>query len=142
MKIQEEAQSEYVLMQELRDCNRTTRCLFASKDLLISGNFDNKVNVYQLSLKPPKDESSESGVVLPRFELVKSFDIFDSFVYSVSYCPQKSLLAVGCKSGSIYVLGLDSDFMQILSDAHAKAVCSLSFSLDQDQGTLLSLFIY
>jgi WD40 repeat protein len=139
MKIQEETTSEYCLIQTLQDCKRTTRCLFASNDLLISGNFDNKVNVYQLYLNPPNGEASDSGVLLPQFQLMKSFDIFDSFVYSVTYLPEKSLLAVGCKSGNIYLLGLESDFMQILSTAHAKAVCSLSFHIDDDE-SILPLF--
>ena len=134
MKIESEETCEYALIQSLKDCERTTRCLYASKDLLISGNFDNKVNVYQLSLSPKESEASESGVLLPNLELVKSFDIFDSFIYSVSYLPEKSWLAVGCKSGNIYLLSLDSEYMQILSGAHAKAVCSLSFHMEDNQG--------
>lgn len=139
MKIESEETCEYALIQALKDCKRTTRCLFASKDLLISGNFDNKVNVYQLSLSPNESEKSESGVLLPKLELVKTFDIFDSFVYSVTFLPEKAWVAVGCKSGNIYVLGLDSDFMQILSSAHAKAVCSLSFHVQENESTFINL---
>jgi len=135
MKIETEDQSEYIMIQELKDCKRTTRCLFAARDLLISGNFDNKVNIYKLALTSKDDEPSESGVILPQFQLAKTFDIFDSFVYSVAYAPEKSLLAVGCKSGSIYLIGLESDFMQIISDAHAKRVCSLSFHIEDSEGT-------
>lgn len=122
-----EEQSDYCLIQELRDCKRTTRTLFTSKDILISGNFDNTVNIYKLFLEPKETEISESGVTLPQYELVRTFDIFESFVYSVTYCHSKNLIAVGCKNGSIYILGLDSDFLQVIQDAHAKIVCSLSF---------------
>lgn len=134
MKIKSEESSEYCLIQTLQDCKRTTRCLYASKDLLISGNFDNKVNIYQLSLNPTSVEAGDSGVLLPRFELLQTFDIFESFVYSVAYLPGWSWLAVGCKNGSIYVIGVGNGFMQVLSEAHAKAVCSLSFHIDGDEG--------
>lgn len=136
MKIETEETCEYALIQALNDCKRTTRCLYASKDLLISGNFDKKVNVYQLSLSPKESEKSESGVLLPKLELVKTFDIFDSFVYSVTFLPEKSWVAVGCKSGNIYILGIDSNFMQILPSAHAKSVCSLSFHVQENESKL------
>ena len=121
-------------MQELKDCKRTVRTICASSKYLISGNFDKTVNVYELSLVPEKGSHGESGVIIPEYKKVRSFDIFESMVYSVAFLPSQNILAVGCKNGSIYIIGLSSDLLQVINDAHAKNISCLSFGISNGLG--------
>ena len=126
--------SNFVLCQALKDCERTTRALCVSGKYLVSGNYDNQVNVYELKLSPKDTGPSESGIVIPQYELVKNLDIFDSFVLSVDFLLSKGLLAVGCASGAVYMMGMESNFLQMIPDGHAKRVCSVSMFEEADRG--------
>ena len=127
------SKSEFTLIQQMKDCKRTTRSLATANDLLVSGTYDNTVNVFQLEQTPEDSELSDSGVILPRFKMIRTFDMFETCVQSVSICPEEKLVGVGCKGGAIYLIGIESDFLQIIPDAHAKTVSSLSFYTDGDE---------
>lgn len=127
--MESQKKSEYLLCQTLVDCARTTRTLCTAGKYLISGNYDKKVNVYELDLTPQNSESSESGIAIPQYKLVKNLDMFDSFVLSVDLLLEAGLLAVGCASGGLYLLGLDDGFLQMMPDAHSKRIGSVSISM-------------